>query len=303
MVIGELAERLVSERTRARLNELLGGRSLAEASVWPDHVRSDPAFRGADNWHFVTATESGAIPQGQDNVVWAIELMTEILAGQQQGYKLSSNVTIDRPIALRFLAHFVGDVHQPLHVGNPWDRGANDCLVKWFGAARRGERYWNLHVLWDEGLPESLSSSRSDLVADLHRRLWAGGHEASLRTRTAKGWAEESAQIRPEVYPQLDAQRPRKERDQPYCNNPAYKDLPGRRESGPKANVIDAKQMRRYEDMILADPDVPHLGYDYRYLHIDRVKEQLLKAAVRLAYLLDTALDRAAAAALPRNAK
>ena len=50
----------------------------------------------------------------------------------------------DKIIALKFLVHLIGDLHQPLHVGNGTDRGGNDIKVKWFGEAT------NLHNVWDD---------------------------------------------------------------------------------------------------------------------------------------------------------
>ncbi|GIR81319.1 MAG: hypothetical protein CM15mP83_0450 [Flavobacteriaceae bacterium] len=44
---------------------------------------------------------------------------------------------------LRLLVHFVGDMHQPLHVGRSEDRGGNDIKVLWFG------KNSNLHRVWD----------------------------------------------------------------------------------------------------------------------------------------------------------
>ena len=48
--------------------------------------------------------------------------------------------------AIKWLVHLVGDLHQPLHVGNGKDRGGNDIKVKWFGDDT------NLHEVWDEKL-------------------------------------------------------------------------------------------------------------------------------------------------------
>lgn len=53
----------------------------------------------------------------------------------------------ERREALLFLAHFVEDIHQPLHVAHPDGRGGNDTLVYWFGRER------NLHQVWDDGIP------------------------------------------------------------------------------------------------------------------------------------------------------
>ena len=39
----------------------------------------------------------------------------------------------DKRLALRFIVHIIGDLHQPLHAGNGTDRGGNDFKVTWFG--------------------------------------------------------------------------------------------------------------------------------------------------------------------------
>ena len=49
----------------------------------------------------------------------------------------------EKQIALKFLVHLIGDLHQPLHVGKKSDRGGNKIKVKWFGEET------NLHQVWD----------------------------------------------------------------------------------------------------------------------------------------------------------
>lgn len=54
----------------------------------------------------------------------------------------------EKRIALRFVAHLVGDIHQPLHSGFAEDLGGNSVDVPFNG------RKENLHALWDTGLVE-----------------------------------------------------------------------------------------------------------------------------------------------------
>ena len=51
-----------------------------------------------------------------------------------------------KKIALKFIIHVIGDLHQPLHVGNGNDRGGNDIKVEWFGEPS------NIHAIWDSKL-------------------------------------------------------------------------------------------------------------------------------------------------------
>lgn len=62
--------------------------------------------------------------------------------------------------ALMFLSHFVGDVHQPLHVGFTGDEGGNTIKVRWF------RRKTNLHHVWDNMIIESAMKTfyNSDLA-------------------------------------------------------------------------------------------------------------------------------------------
>src|SRR5260370_19352158 len=62
----------------------------------------------------------------------------------------------------RFLVHFVGDVHQPLHVGRRDDRGGNDIQVTWFGEST------NLHAVWDEKIIERSEEHTSELQSHLN---------------------------------------------------------------------------------------------------------------------------------------
>lgn len=144
-IIGHIAEQFLSTNARAAVRDLLGDESLADVSTWADEVRGSPAYRWTAPLHYVNS------PPGSDGydaqrdcadgccVVGAIEHYADVLRDSQA----------PRPVrieALKFLVHFVGDVHQPLHAGYGVDRGGNDVKVFFFGDNT------NLHSLWDSGL-------------------------------------------------------------------------------------------------------------------------------------------------------
>lgn len=86
----------------------------------------------------------------------------------------------ERAEALFYLAHWVGDVHQPLHVSYADDRGGNDILD-------RGLYDRNLHAIWDTGiLEEAGHGSWRDLARVLSRTLPGQGTDVPL------DWAQES---------------------------------------------------------------------------------------------------------------
>jgi hypothetical protein len=67
----------------------------------------------------------------------------------------------ERRLALRFLVHLVGDLHQPLHVGDNHDRGGNDTQVRFFN---RGS---NLQRVWDSDMIERARADESRWLAEL----------------------------------------------------------------------------------------------------------------------------------------
>ena len=77
----------------------------------------------------------------------------------------------DKQLALRFVVHLVGDLHQPLHVGKCCDKGGNDVKVKWFG------RDLNLHSVWDSALVDEEQLS-------LHR-VWPRSFSGTRAMRTS----------------------------------------------------------------------------------------------------------------------
>lgn len=95
----------------------------------------------------------------------------------------------ERLLALQFLLHLIGDLHQPLHLGDAHDRGGNDKRVE-----AAGYRAGSLHHYWDtvfvERLGENSSAVAAGLLAEVtpaQRRDWRGG--------TPSGWALESFEV------------------------------------------------------------------------------------------------------------
>lgn len=186
-IIGAIASKLLTHAAAASVTSLLGGQSLADVSTWADEIRSNPAYDWAEPLHYVNVPkEAEAYEAARDCpergcVVSAIDKYMRVLgdAGASQA---------DRAEALRFLVHFVGDVHQPLHAGLASDRGGNGIRVQFLGERR------NLHEVWD-----------TSLIARAHRpwELYADSLTArvspelreSLRDADPAVWATESHKL------------------------------------------------------------------------------------------------------------
>lgn len=93
--------------------------------------------------------------------------------------------------ALFFLVHFVGDVHQPMHLGRASDRGGNSIQVTFNG------RKTNLHSLWDTGLLVHTELSHEEYLQGLIRqtRSNAGDRLSWARELDPVVWANESHRL------------------------------------------------------------------------------------------------------------
>ncbi|KAB2814252.1 S1/P1 nuclease [Phaeocystidibacter luteus] len=142
-VVGEVAYRHMTPAAKERVLAILEGESPAMVSTWMDFIKSDSEWDHMRAWHYVTIPDScsyeeiGA-PEEGDAYTAINRIIREIQSGEFEGWTEAE--------ALKSLIHLVGDVHQPLHVGNGEDRGGNDVKVKWFGKSS------NLHRVWDTEL-------------------------------------------------------------------------------------------------------------------------------------------------------
>jgi hypothetical protein len=162
-VVGQVADYYLSKKARKAIKEILGGENIAMASNWGDFIKSDTAFNYLSSWHYVN------IPAGLDqqgvfsfldgdklpNVYNKIPEMISILKNKQ-------STPEQKKMALRLLVHFVGDVHQPMHIGKKEDLGGNKVLVTWFGEKS------NLHRIWDEALVENQHLSYTEYAAAIN---------------------------------------------------------------------------------------------------------------------------------------
>jgi S1/P1 Nuclease len=151
--IGELAYRLAATETRAALDRLLTDPSyttLADAATWPDtHARRFREYDAMRVFHFVnvppaSAAYSRARDCEQGCIVTALEQHMALLG---RGEALTAS---ERRFSLYWVAHLMGDLHQPLHVAHPDGRGGNRTLLPFFDEPERKSAHW----IWDSGLIE-----------------------------------------------------------------------------------------------------------------------------------------------------
>jgi len=147
-IVASLAQTRLTENAKNGIRSLIGDASLASIANWADEVRPDRDE--TYNWHFVdipkdasgfsderdcflpNSRHKGAATDHQNCVVDRIELFKKILSDTNASRD-------DRIEALKFLVHFVGDVHQPMHaIGEA--AGGNGIAVTEFGSTQCGRR-------------------------------------------------------------------------------------------------------------------------------------------------------------------
>jgi hypothetical protein len=130
-----------------------------DAAIWADQVRD--ARPTTAPWHFVDIPfSSGVFTPSRDCPMndCIIPRITEF-ARRAGDRTLVKRLRVE---ALKFVIHFVGDIHQPLHAADDNDRGGNQVFV------RIGGRTDKLHAWWDTGLVNPLGATPSDVAEALH---------------------------------------------------------------------------------------------------------------------------------------
>jgi hypothetical protein len=191
-VVALVAEAELSFAARKQIQEILfPGTTLADASVWPDH--EGRSLREIDPLHYVSISDDApGYDQARDCpnrncMVEALKWYTTMIADKSAPQVL-------RRMALRYVAHIVGDMHQPLHAGRAADRGGVGINVNY-----RGETT-NLHFFWDSNLVEMEGGNEYELAKRLRASV---SDEDRLRWQTgdAETWTNESLMlVRSHVY-------------------------------------------------------------------------------------------------------
>ncbi|HBY60327.1 MAG TPA: S1/P1 Nuclease [Solibacterales bacterium] len=181
--VSRLAEKRLNPKARAMVSEILGpSQTLVTVAVWADEVRRDRRESGP--WHYINipidakrgTTAAFCPPEG-----CVVRKVTELVAALKGGSLAGG----EREEALKYLVHFVQDMHQPLHCGDRRDRGGNDVKVKYFG------RDTNLHAVWDSGILFQLKQDSETLAARLDAATGAGDRKAWAKG-SVEDWAWEA---------------------------------------------------------------------------------------------------------------
>src|ERR1041385_1579339 len=241
-IVCEIAFRAAPPTTRAEIRRLieLDDRfdNFADSCTGPDHPHTRPSEHFINLERTATKLTSEDCPTAPQCLLTAIKLDLKRLSQADSDEK--------KLVALKFRGHWLGDIHQPLHVSFEDDRGGNGIFVS-------GECVGKLHSTWDTCLvTKAVGSDVKEAARTLLKAASAADREDWIASEPID-WANESYAI---------ARAPATK----YCT------LQGGSCVGPTGTV--------------------EIDQDYVTMSDKIIKERLVKAGVRLAHLIDTALGR-----------
>jgi hypothetical protein len=152
---GKIAEKHLTRKAKRSIDKILKGQSLAFVATYADEIKSDKKYNKYYSWHYInmdldqTYEEAEKNPKG--DLVTGINTCIEILNDKNS----SDN---EKNFHLKMLVHFMGDLHQPMHIGRKEDKGGNSIQVEWFGKGS------NLHRVWDTNMIDDWEMSYIELA-------------------------------------------------------------------------------------------------------------------------------------------
>lgn len=189
--VAYIAQKHLTPATQLMVDSLLDGYSMVYWANWLDNASHTADYEYTKTWHYKNIDKNKTFETApnikEGNIVDAIYEQVEVLNDTSSSYN-------DKSLALKMVIHFLGDIHQPLHLGRASDKGGNYHRVKFFKNSA------NLHSVWDTRLVDSAHKwSHTEwqeeidrLPDDKNRSLLIGGSPAT--------WGKETYEICKEVY-------------------------------------------------------------------------------------------------------
>lgn len=180
-IIADIAYHELTASARRQCDKLLGKQGIVYASTWADEVRSDSVYKYSYQWHYqnlkqnLTREDFSSLfahnTSEGEHLFYAIETLTNRLKKDKNDAE-----------ALKFLVHFIGDLHQPMHLGHADDLGGNRVQVKWFGKPT------NLHAVWDGMITEGKKMSYTEYCDYLENSFVQQKKQIKSETMQESAW-------------------------------------------------------------------------------------------------------------------
>ncbi len=204
LIIAQIAYDKLQLKVRLRVDQLTqemsksypGEKNFVSAAFWPDYIKGD-GVTAFNSWHYINLPYSPdhhrSFRPYPQNVVWAINQSEQVLSSPTAN-------DYEKALFLRFLVHFVGDVHQPMHTitrfTKAWpygDKGGNQFPIKDSHAK-------SLHQLWDQGVGSFgngalMAKQVRKMSTDIEQAYPPSTFKGRLSDDKPQDWAQESHEL------------------------------------------------------------------------------------------------------------
>ncbi|WP_267389781.1 S1/P1 nuclease [Sphingomonas sp. GC_Shp_3] len=204
-VVADIARAELTPDVRGKVDALLAtdadpltGHDMASEATWADVYRSH-GHRETAQWHFVdteldhpdldAACFSHPAPDQPASAGPAQDCVVDKVQEFAAELSASGTAPAERLLALKYLLHFVGDLHQPLHASDNHDRGGN-CVLLNLG----GQRTQNLHAYWDTAVVEELGTDPAQVAIELRANVTPAQRQ-QWQQGSPSDWAQEAFQV------------------------------------------------------------------------------------------------------------
>ncbi len=195
--ISKIAQNHLSPKAKAAINGLLGAEDMPIVSTFADEIRYADNYKYTGPWHYLNVQQGLTFEEFKSTVEadTSANVYNALLKLKAQ-LKDPKSTKEEKTFALKMIIHFVGDLHQPMHVSRAEDQGGNKIILKFQGKDS------NLHALWDSGLVEyngftfTEMATALDHVSDPKIKQWQS--DSMIK------WLYESYEISATLYKEIE---------------------------------------------------------------------------------------------------
>ena len=189
--VAYIAEQHLTPATKAAVDSLLDGYSITYWANWLDNASHTADYEYTKTWHYKNIDAGKSFEKAprikEGNIVDAIYQQVEALQDPTAGKE-------EKRLALKMVVHFLGDIHQPLHMGHATDKGGNYWKLKFFKTPT------NLHTIWDTNLVDAAHAwSHTEWQKEIDRLPEEAQH-ALIKDGNPDTWGKETFELCTEIY-------------------------------------------------------------------------------------------------------
>ncbi|MBW4890625.1 S1/P1 nuclease [Mucilaginibacter sp. HMF5004] len=161
--VAKIAENHLTSKAKEEIAKLLGNESLPDVANWADEIRSDQRYNFTAPWHYVNLPGGLTFEQFKQAVITMPgDNIFKVIVDCERTLTSDKKSKVQKAMALKYLVHFIGDLHQPMHISHAEDKGGNSIDINFFNVSG------NLHNLWDSALIEHAKNNDYSKLAQAY---------------------------------------------------------------------------------------------------------------------------------------